>query len=106
MFILKSDEVKSSMFPKGHKVDADIELWHKRISHIIPQNLKGMQSKGVVVRLLTLKEKEINGVYEACQFNKQHLHPFPKERNVSKGLLDVVQSDLMCGNRPIVHHVH
>ena len=82
------------MFAKGLKADTDIELWHKRISHIYLQKLKGMQSKGVVIRLPTLKEKEINGICGAYQFGKQHRHPFPKERNVSKGLLDVVHSDV------------
>ena len=82
------------MFAKGLKADTDIELWHKRIGHINLQKLKGMQSKGVVIRLPTFKEKEINGVCGACQFGKQHRHPFPKERNVSKGLLDVVHSDV------------
>ena len=53
-----------------------------------------MQSKGVVIGLPTFKEKEIEGVCEACQFRKQHWHPFPKERNVSKGLLDVIHSDV------------
>ena len=44
MFILGSHEMKSSMFAKDHKGDADIELWHKRIGHINLQKLKGMQS--------------------------------------------------------------
>ena len=34
MFILNSQEMVSAMFANGHKVRADIELWHKRISHI------------------------------------------------------------------------
>ena len=53
-----------------------------------------MKSKGVVIRLPTFKEKEIDGVCEVCQFRKQHGHPFLKERNVSKGLLDIVHSDI------------
>ena len=72
MFILQSNEVKSAMFAKGLKADTDIELWHKRIVHNNLQKLKGMQSKGVVIGLLTFKEKEINGVCGACQFGKQH----------------------------------
>ena len=82
------------MFAKGLKADTDIELWHKRISHIYLQKLKGMQSKVVVIRLPTFKEKEINGVCGACQFGKKHRHLILKERNVSKGLLDVVHSDV------------
>ena len=34
MFILDLDEVISSMFAKGLKVESNIELWHKRIHHI------------------------------------------------------------------------
>ena len=94
MFILESNEVKSAMFAKGLKTDTNIEIWHKRIDHINLQKLKGMQSKGVVIGLPTFKEKEINGVCGACQFCKQHRHPFPKERNVNKGLLNVVHLDV------------
>mgnify|MGYP002776095308 FL=1 len=94
MFILELNKVKSDMFAKGLKTDTDIELWHKRIGHINLQKLKGMQSKGVVIGIPTLKEKEINRVCGACQFGKEHRHPFLKERNVSKGLLDVVHSDV------------
>ena len=65
MFILGSHEMKSSMFAKDHKGDADIELWHKRIGHINLQKLKGMQSKGVVIGLSTFT-KEIVEVCEAC----------------------------------------
>ena len=94
MFILELNEVKLAMFAKGLKPDTYIELWHKRIGHINLQKFKGMQSKGVVIGLPTFKEKEINGICVPCQFGKQHRHPSPKERNVSKGLLDVVHSDV------------
>ena len=40
--------------------------------------------------LLTLTEKEIVGGCEPCQFDKQHGQPFLNERNVRKGILDVV----------------
>ena len=80
MFILESNEVKSAMFAKGLKADTDIELWHKKIGHINLNKLKVMQSKGVVIELPMFKEKEIEGVCEACQLDKQHRHPFLKER--------------------------
>ena len=86
--------MKSAMFAKSTKTDSDIELWHKQIGHINLNKLKVMQSKGVVIGLPTFKEKEIEGVYEACQFRKRHWHPFPKGRNVSKDLLDVIHSDI------------
>ena len=53
-----------------------------------------MQSKGVVIGLPMFKEKEIDGIYAACQFGKQHRDPFPKERNISKSLLDIIQSNV------------
>ena len=93
MFILDLHEMKSTMFAKSTKSDSDIELWHKRIGHINLNKLKAIKSKGVVNELPTFKE-EIEGVCEACQFRKQHRHPFPKERNMSKGLLDIVHSDV------------
>ena len=59
MFILNSHEMKSAMFAKTTKVNSDIELWHKRISHINLNKLKVMQSKVVFIKLPTFKEKEI-----------------------------------------------
>ena len=67
MFILDLHEMKSAMFTKSTKADSDIELWHKRIGHIL-NKIKAMKSKGVIIGLPTFKEKEIEGVCEACQF--------------------------------------
>ena len=53
-----------------------------------------MQLKGVVIELPNFTEKEIVRVCEAYQFGKQHRQPFPKERNVSKEILDVIYSDV------------
>ena len=52
MFILESNEVKSAMFARGVKADIGIELWHKIVGHINLDKLKGVQSKGVIIRLL------------------------------------------------------
>ena len=65
MFILDSHEMKSVMFAKSTKADSNIELWHKQIGHINLNKLRAMKSKGVVIVLLTFKEKEIEGVCEA-----------------------------------------
>ena len=82
------------MFAKGLKVETDLNLWHKRVGHINLQKLQNMQSKGVVIGLPNFTAKVITGLCGACQFGKQHRHPFPKERNVSKGILNVVHSNV------------
>ena len=61
MFILDS-HMKSTMFAKDAKANTNIVLWCKRISHINHQNLKAIQLKGVVIRLPTSKEKDIEGI--------------------------------------------
>ena len=33
-------------------------------------------------------------ICEVCQLGKQQRHPFPSERNVTKGLLDIIHSDV------------
>ena len=53
------------MFTKSTKADSDIELWRKQIGHINLNKLKEMQSKGVVIGLLTFKEKEMESVCKA-----------------------------------------
>ena len=94
LFILDSNEVKPAMYAEGLKTETNIELWHKRIGHVNLQRLRGMQSKGVVIGLPPSDSKRVDRVCKACQIGKQHRHPFPKERNVSKGLLDVIHSDV------------
>ena len=59
MFILDSQEMKSEMFARGHRANADLELCHKRIGHINLQKLKGMQTKRVYIGLPIFTEKEI-----------------------------------------------
>ena len=87
IFILESSEVKLAMYAKSQKVKTDLKLWHKRIGHINLQKLQNMQSKIVTV-------KEMMGVCEACHFGKQNSHKFPKEQNVSKGILDAIHLDV------------
>ena len=82
------------MYAKGLKIETNIELWHKRISHINLQWLRAMQPKGVVIGLLAFESKQVERVCEACQLNKQHRLPSPNESYVSKGLLDVIHSDV------------
>ena len=39
MFILDINDVGTSMFAKGQKVESDINLWHKQIGHVNYQRL-------------------------------------------------------------------
>ena len=71
MFILDLDEVKLAMYAKGVKTETNITLWHKRIGHINPQQLRAMQSKGVIIGLPIFGLKTVNRVCEACQLRKQ-----------------------------------
>ena len=45
LFILDSNEVKSAIYAEGLKTETNIELWHKRIGHIILQRLRALQSQ-------------------------------------------------------------
>ena len=51
MFILDTNDVGTSMFAKGQKVESDIDLWHKRIGHVNYHRLQDLQSKQVVFGL-------------------------------------------------------
>ena len=59
MFTLDSGEVKSAMYAKGLKIETNIELWHKRISHINLHRLRATQMKGVIIGLLGFKMKQV-----------------------------------------------
>ena len=77
MFILELNEVKSTMVEKAHKADVDIKLWHKRIGHINLNKLKGMQSKGFVIRLGMFKEKEMKECVELAN-STSNITPVPE----------------------------
>ena len=94
--------MNSAMFTKSTKAYSDIELWHKRIGHINLNKIKAMKSKGVVIRLPTFKEKEIEGVCEACQFGKQHRHPFQKE-STSRMILRRISERKEFGENSLAH---
>ena len=82
------------MYAEGLKTETKIELWHKRIGHVNLQRLRGMQSKGVVLGLPAFESKRVDRVCEACQLGKQHRLPFLKESSASKGLLDIIHSNV------------
>ena len=51
MFTLDTNDIGTSMFAKGKKVESDIDLWHKWIGHVNYQRLQDLQSKLVVFGL-------------------------------------------------------
>ena len=63
-----------------------------------------MQTKGVVLGLPSFTAKEIASICEACQFGKQRRPPFPKEWHMSKGILDVIHSDVWRQKSEVFGH--
>ena len=51
MFILNTNDVVTTMFAKGQKVESDIDLWHNRIDHVNYRRFQDLQSKQVVFGL-------------------------------------------------------
>ena len=48
MFILDTNDVGTTTFAKGQKVESNIDFWHKRIGHVNYQSLQDLQGKQVV----------------------------------------------------------
>ena len=65
MFILDTNDVGTTMFAKGQKVESDIDLWHKRIGHINYQRLQNLQSKQIVFGLPKFSGRKAQ-ICEAC----------------------------------------
>ena len=71
MFILDTNDVGTTMFAKGQKVESDIDLWHKRIGHVNYQRLQDLQLKQVVFGLPKFSGRKAQ-ICEAFQLGKQH----------------------------------
>ena len=80
MFILETNDVGTAMFAKGQKVESDIDLWHKRISHVNFPNLQKMQSEKIVFDLPKFNVQKGQSC-EAFQLGKHHQLPLPNEKN-------------------------
>ena len=74
-----------------HRVVAQANRPHKppTASH---DTIEG--SRNLTSGLPAFKLKRVDQVCEACQLGKQDRLPFPKESSSSKGLLDVIHSDV------------
>ena len=92
MFILETKEVGTMTFAEGQKVESDIDLWHKRFSHVNFLWLQEMQKKNIVFGLPKCSDR-IGQVWEVCHLVKHHQLPFPNERNWSRHQLDLIHSD-------------
>ena len=96
MFILDAGipELKATMFTHGSGVVQDIEMWHKRISHINIQKLKMMQHKNLVSGLPKFRYTALEHVCSACQFGKQSRLPFARHVRESTRPLQLIHSDV------------
>ena len=93
MFILNTNEVRTTMFANGQKVEIDNDLWHKRFSHVNFLRLREMHTKNIIFGLPKFSGQ--NGqVCEACQLGKQHRLAFPNDGNRSRNWYDVIHSDV------------
>ena len=101
MLILDATEVNTAMYSKELKAESDIELWRKRVGHVNLGKLQSIQTKGAVHRLPRFTLKNADYICEACQLGKQHKNSFPSKRHVSKGLLDIIHSDVS-----VLHYLH
>ena len=71
MFILDTNDVDTALFTKGQKVESDIDLWHKQISHVNYQRLRDLQSKQVVFGLSKFSGQKAK-LGEVYQLGKQY----------------------------------
>ena len=92
--VCKFDSTKKGASSEKKAESSHVEEERARCSFSIHTRRNPPCSRKARKSIMTFKEKEIEGLCEACQFGKQHRHPFSKERNVSKGLLDIVHSDV------------
>jgi transposase InsO family protein len=83
---------------KGHQEQALVhnsvsssELWHRRLAHI---NYRALLILGKMVTGLPDIQVERDGVCKGCAFGKNVKGSFTSSDNRSKGILDIIQSDL------------
>ena len=69
MFILDTKDIGTAMFAKGQKVEADINLWYKRIVHVNFPRLHELQTKQIVFILLKFSGGKAR-LCEVCQLGK------------------------------------
>ena len=100
MFILDTNDIGTAMFAKGQKVDSDIALWYKRISHVNYQRLQELQTKQVVFGFPKFSGRR-DQVFEAYQLGKQLWLPFPNEQNHSLKKLDLIHSDVWLSTQNV-----
>jgi len=82
------------LFTHG-KGAGDIEIWHKRVGHVIIQFFKLIEKQNLVGGLPKFGTKEVMPkVCETCQLGKQIRHPFPTQTtHVSSKPVEVIHSN-------------
>jgi hypothetical protein len=79
-----------------HSTEIHCELWHRRLNHI---NYKALPYVRNVVTGLPELKVDHEGVCNGCAQGKNTKNPFPKSDSKSKGILELVDSDV-CGPMP------
>ena len=69
------------------------ELWHRRLAHLNSQALPALKN---MVTGLPMLHVDHDGVCRVCALGNNTKGSFPKSENKSKGILDLIHSDL-CG---------
>jgi hypothetical protein len=69
------------------------ELWHRRLAHL---HYRALPALGKMVTGLSTLSVEHDGICRGCALGKNANGSFPGNDNRSKGILDLVHSDL-CG---------
>ena len=67
------------------------ELWHRRLSHLNYQALPALRNMVIGLPMLHVDH---DGVCRGCALGKNTKGSFPKSESRSKGILDLVHSDL------------
>jgi hypothetical protein len=69
------------------------ELWHSRLAHL---HYRALPTLGKMVTRLPTLYVEHDDICKGCALGKNAKRPFPGSDDRSKGILDLVHSDL-CG---------
>ena len=81
-----------------HAITSSGELWHRRLAHI---NYKALPYVRKVVTGLPYLKINHEGTCKGCARGKNINNPFPKSETKTKGMLELIHSDV-CGPMPSI----